>query len=53
LDELGAGTILRKVLHWHGYPEYLLERRITILVTTHHPELKAYAHATPVLLMLR
>jgi DNA mismatch repair protein MutS2 len=26
---------------------HLLERGITTLVTTHHPELKAYAHATP------
>jgi DNA mismatch repair protein MutS2 len=26
---------------------YLLERGVTSLVTTHHPDLKAYAHATP------
>ena len=26
---------------------HLLERGITTLVTTHHPELKAFAHATP------
>jgi len=48
LDELGAGTdpqegaALARALLSH-----ILERRITILVTTHHPELKTYAHATP------
>ena len=48
LDELGAGTdpqegaaLARSLL------SHLLERSITTLVTTHHPELKAYAHATP------
>ncbi|MBG7609864.1 MAG: endonuclease MutS2 [Anaerolineae bacterium] len=48
LDELGAGTdpqegaaLARSLL------THLLNRRITTLVTTHHPELKAYAHATP------
>lgn len=48
LDELGAGTdpqegaALARALLTH-----LLERRITTLVTTHHPELKTFAHATP------
>jgi DNA mismatch repair protein MutS2 len=48
LDELGAGTdpqegaALARALLTH-----LLERSITTLVTTHHPELKAFAHTTP------
>lgn len=48
LDELGAGTdpqegaaLARAII------TYLLERAVTTLVTTHHPELKAFAHATP------
>lgn len=48
LDELGAGTdpqegsaLARAILN------DLVGRRIPTLVTTHHPELKAFAHATP------
>ncbi len=48
LDELGAGTdpqegaaLARAIL------TYLLNRKITTLVTTHHPELKLFAHKTP------
>ena len=48
LDELGAGTdpeegaaLARSLM------SELLERGITTLVTTHHPDLKTYAHTTP------
>jgi len=47
-DELGAGTdpqegsaLARALL------QHLVEKRITSLVATHYPELKAFAHATP------
>jgi len=47
LDELGAGTdpqegsaLARAVL------THLLQRKITSLIATHYPELKAYAHTT-------
>jgi len=47
-DELGAGTdpqegagLARAIL------THLVERRVTCLVATHYPELKAFAHTTP------
>ncbi len=47
LDELGAGTdpqegsaLARAML------EHLIARRVTCMVATHYPELKAFAHAT-------
>jgi len=47
LDELGAGTdpqegsaLARAIL------AHLIEKRVTSLVATHYPELKAFAHAT-------
>jgi DNA mismatch repair protein MutS2 len=48
LDELGAGTdpaegsaLARAIL------TYLLQRKVTTMVTTHHPELKVYSVETP------
>lgn len=48
LDELGAGTdpaegsaLARAIL------SHLLDRRVTTMVTTHHPELKIYSVETP------
>jgi DNA mismatch repair protein MutS2 len=48
LDELGAGTdpaegsaLARAIL------SHLLQRRVTTMVTTHHPELKIYSVETP------
>lgn len=48
LDELGAGTdpqegsaLARAIL------AHLVDKRVTSLVATHYPELKAFAHATP------
>jgi DNA mismatch repair protein MutS2 len=47
LDELGAGTDPQEgAALARALMTYLLERGITSLVTTHHPDLKAYAHAT-------
>jgi DNA mismatch repair protein MutS2 len=48
LDELGAGTDPQEgAALARSLMSYLLERGITTLVTTHHPDLKAFAHATP------
>ncbi len=46
LDELGAGTDPQEgAALARSLMSHLLERGITTLVTTHHPDLKAYAHA--------
>jgi len=46
LDELGAGTDPQEGAALAGaLLAALLERSITTLVTTHHPELKAFAHS--------
>lgn len=48
LDELGAGTDPQEgAALARSLMTYLLDRGITTLVTTHHPDLKAFAHATP------
>ena len=48
LDELGAGTDPQEgAALARSLMSHLLERGITTLVTTHHPDLKAYAHTTP------
>ncbi len=47
LDELGAGTDPQEgAALARALMSNLLERGITTLVTTHHPDLKAYAHTT-------
>jgi DNA mismatch repair protein MutS2 len=48
LDELGAGTDPQEgAALARSLMSNLLESGITTLVTTHHPDLKAYAHSTP------
>jgi DNA mismatch repair protein MutS2 len=48
LDELGAGTDPQEgAALARSLMSHLLDRGVTTLVTTHHPDLKAYAHATP------
>ncbi len=48
LDELGAGTDPQEgAALARSLMSHLLECGITTLVTTHHPDLKAYAHTTP------
>jgi len=48
LDELGAGTDPQEgAALARSLMSNLLDRGITTLVTTHHPDLKAYAHDTP------
>ena len=47
-DELGAGTDPQEGSALAcALLAYLVEKRITNLVATHYPELKAFAHATP------
>lgn len=48
LDELGAGTDPQEgAALARSLMSNLLDRGITTLVTTHHPDLKVYAHSTP------
>ena len=48
LDELGAGTDPQEgAALARSLMSNLLDRGITTLVTTHHPDLKAFAHAAP------
>jgi DNA mismatch repair protein MutS2 len=48
LDELGAGTDPQEgAALARSLMSNLLEKGVTTLVTTHHPDLKAYAHSTP------
>ena len=48
MDELGAGTDPQEgAALARSLMSNLLDRGITTLVTTHHPDLKAYAHTTP------
>jgi DNA mismatch repair protein MutS2 len=48
LDELGAGTDPQEgAALARSLMSSLLDKGITTLVTTHHPDLKAYAHSTP------
>jgi len=48
LDELGAGTDpLEGAALAQSLLIHLVQRQVTALVTTHHPELKLFAHSTP------
>jgi len=48
LDELGAGTDPQEgAALARSLMSNLLNKGVTTLVTTHHPDLKAYAHSTP------